>query len=243
MVTIPTVTINELTQVAAQIGHRLNKRHPKMSKYIQGSRNGVSLIDLKKTVEKLQEALVFVEELGKNGALLVLVGTKPSAKAIIKKYGEETNIPHVHERWLGGTMTNFSTISKLVDKLKRLSEARDKNEWQKYTKKERLNLERDLERLETMVGGLRGLTHLPEAIYIVDIVHEATALNEANKKKIPIVAITDTDANPEKVNYCIPANDDATRSIELITGLIVGAYQKGRASQQAAKTEKVEKKD
>lgn len=241
MVTIP--TINELTQAAAQVGHRLNKRHPKMSKYIQGSKNGVSLINLKKTQEKLKEALVFIEELGKSGAPLILVGTKPSAKAIIKKYGEEANIPHVHERWLGGTMTNFSTISKLVDKLKKLSEARDKNEWQKYTKKERLNLERDVERLERMVGGLRGLTRLPEAIYIVDIVHEATALNEANKKKIPVVAITDTNANPEKVNYCIPANDDATKSVELITGLIVEAYQKGRASQQAAKAEKVEKKD
>ena len=177
MVTIPNASINELTQAAAQVGHRLNKRHPKMSKYIQGSKNGVSVIDLNKTVEKLKEALAFVEQMGKTGALLILVGTKPSAKAIIKKYGEEVDIPHINERWLGGTLTNFSTISRLIDKLKKLSEARDKNEWKKYTKKERLNLEREVERLEIMVGGLRGLTRLPEAIYIVYIVHESTALD------------------------------------------------------------------
>jgi len=226
MVNLP--TINELSQAAVQIGHRLNKRHPKMAKYIQGAKNGISFIDLKKTTEKLQEALDFVEELGARGGVMVLVGTKPSAKEIIKKYAQAANLAYVSERWLGGTLTNFSTIAKLIEKLKKLSQEKEKNEWQKYTKKERLGLEKDLKRLEIMVGGLESLTRLPDTLYVVDLIQEATAVNEARKKNVPLIAITDTNTNPEQVTYPIPANDDATKSIELITKLIVEAYQAGQ---------------
>jgi small subunit ribosomal protein S2 len=236
MVTIPTT--NELSQAAVNIGHRLNKRHPKMAKYIQGAKNGINMIDLKKTAEKLKEALDYVEQLGAQNATMIFVATKPAAKGLVKKYAEDINMPYINQRWLGGTLTNFVTISKLIEKLKKLAEGKVKDEWLKYTKKERLNMEKQLDRLEFMVGGLKSLVKLPDAVYVVDILQEATAIDEARKKKVPIVAITDTNTNPEKVTYAIPANDDASKSVNIITGLIVEAYKQGQS-----KAKKEVKKD
>lgn len=242
MVKIP--SINELSKAAVNFGHRITKRHPKMTPYIQTVKNTVHLIDLEKTTQKLKEALDFLVDLSAKDGVIIFVGTKPSAKEIIKKYAESIDVPYVNERWIGGTLTNFQTISLLIEKFKKMLDEKIRGEWQKYTKKERLDLERELNRLEKMVGGIKNLNRLPDALYIVDIIEESTAVREAQKKKIPVVAIVDTNANPENVTYPIPANDDAIKSIDLITSLITEAIKEGREKQSKIKNEelKVEEK-
>ncbi|MGB9637531.1 MAG: 30S ribosomal protein S2, partial [Microgenomates group bacterium] len=218
------------------------KRHPKMAPYIQTVKNTIHLINLEKTRQKLTEALNFISDLSTKDGIIIFVGTKPTAKNIIKKYAEMVEMPYVNERWLGGTLTNFQTISALIEKFKRMLKEREEGEWQKYTKKERLDLERELNRLEKMVGGIRNLNRLPDALYIVDIITEATAVREAKRKKLPVIAIVDTNANPEDVTYPIPANDDASKSIELITSLVTEAIKEGREKRKK-ESEKVEEKE
>jgi small subunit ribosomal protein S2 len=236
MVKIPST--NELAKSAIHFGHRISKRHPKMTPYIQGIKNTIHIIDLEKTRQKLEEILSFVTDLSAKNGIVIFVGTKPSAKNIIKKYAEMVEMPYVNERWIGGTLTNFQAISALIEKFKKMLEAKERGDWQKYTKKERLDLERELNRLEKMVGGLKNLNRLPDALYIVDIVEEATAIREAQRKKIPVIAMVDTNANPEKVTHPIPANDDASKSIELITSLIVEAIKEGKEKSKS-KNEKI----
>lgn len=238
MVKIPST--NDLSKAAVNFGHRSTKRHPKMGPYIQGVKNNIHIIDLEKTTQKLQKALEFLTDVTAQGGTVVLVGTKPAAKEIIKKYAQENNLPYVSERWIGGTLTNFQTISALIKKLKQMRKEKEEGGWDKYTKRERLDLERALNRLDKMVGGIQNLDHLPAAIYIVDIIEEVTALKEARKRKVPVVAIVDTNANPEAVSYPIPANDDAVKSIDLITGLVVEAIKEGR---EGAKKEKTANKE
>jgi len=240
MVKIPST--NELAKSAVHFGHRISKRHPKMTPYIQGIKNTIHIIDLEKTRQKLEEILGFVTDLSAKNGIIIFVGTKPSAKNIIKKYAEMVEMPYVNERWLGGTLTNFQAISALIEKFKKMLEAKERGDWQKYTKKERLDLERELNRLEKMVGGLKNLNRLPDALYIVDIVEEATAVREAQRKKIPVIAMVDTNANPEKVTHPIPANDDASKSIELITSLIVEAIKEGK-SKLKVESEKLKVED
>lgn len=226
MVKIP--SIDELSKAAVNFGHRITKRHPKMTPYIQAVKNTVHLINLEKTSQKLKEALNFLVDLSAKGGVIIFIGTKPAAKETTKKYAESVGMPYVSERWLGGTLTNFQTISLLIGKFKKMLEEKEGDEWQKYTKRERLDLEKELNRLEKMVGGIRNLNRLPDALYVVDIIEESTAIREAKRKKIPVVAIVDTNANPEEVTYPIPANDDAIKSIDLITSLVAEAIKEGR---------------
>lgn len=227
----------ELAQAGVHLGHRTTKRSPKMEPYIYGVKNTVHIIDLDKTVEKLEMAAEFLTEISSQGKIVLYVGTKPSAKDIIRKYSQEIDAPYVIERWLGGTLTNFSTILRLIEKFNRMTEEKVKGEWEKYSKKERLMKEREMKRLETMVGGIRSLKRKPDAIYLVDLQKEKTAIREARKCRIPAVAIVDTNVNPELVEWPIPANDDAIKSIELITGLVTEAIKVGRASQEKEKKE------
>ncbi|MDD4995931.1 MAG: 30S ribosomal protein S2 [Patescibacteria group bacterium] len=222
----------ELAQAGAHLGHRTTKRSPKMKPYIYGVKNTIHIIDLDKTVEKLSVALKFLTEMSKQGKVILYIGTKPSAKDIIKKYAQEINISYVIERWLGGTLTNFSTILKLIEKLNKMTEEREKGEWGKYSKKERLVKEKEIKRLEIMVGGIRLLKKRPDIIYLIDLQEEKTAIREARKCKIPVVAIVDTNANPELIDWPIPANDDAIKSIDLITGLVTEAIKMGRTNQE-----------
>lgn len=234
-------SILDLAKAGLHLGHKTTKRSPQMDPYIYGVKNTIHIIDLEKTSERLRLALDFIVKSVGQGANILFVGTKPSAKDIIKKYAQKLNVPYITERWLGGTLTNFSTISRLIEKFNKMQKEKDSGDWEKYTKKERHEFSKDLDRLQIMVGGISTLDKKPDIIYIVDIIKEKTALKEAKMSKIPVVAVVDTDANPRLVDWPIPANDGAIKSIELITSLIAEAVEEGK--NQAKKGSAVDKKD
>ncbi|OQX71225.1 30S ribosomal protein S2 [Candidatus Parcubacteria bacterium 4484_255] len=219
-----------MAKAGAQLGHFKNRCLPKMKPFIYALRNNIYFIDLEKTVVKLQEAVNFVmEEVSAKSSNILFLGTKPIAKDVIERCARKAGVPYVNQRWLGGTLTNFSTISKLIAKFNKMLEESESGAWEKYTKKERLGLSRELEKLKKMVGGVRDLKKKPDLLYIIDIVYEKTALSEAIKCKVPVVAIVDTNANPELVDYPIPANDDALKSVEMISQLIAEAVIIGKS--------------
>lgn len=227
----------DLLKTGAHFGHQVSKWHPKMKQYLFGSRNGIHIIDLEKTVAKLQEALVAARDLVAKGGTIVFVGTKRQARDLVKKYAEACQMPSVTDRWLGGTFTNFPEILKLIRKLNDLRVKRDRGELDKYTKKERVVIDREIEDMERKVGGLSTLSKLPEAIYVIDVKHEKTAVAEANEKHVPVFALVDSNVNPEDVAHAIPANDDAIKTIELITRLMSEAIQEGLKLREAKKAE------
>lgn len=220
--------LEDFLKAGAHFGHKISRWHPKMKPYIFCVYGGIHIINVEKTREKLQEALEFVRNLGKEGKTLLFVGTKSQAQAIIKKYAEECGLPYVNEKWLGGTLTNFEEISKLISSYLKLKAQQSAGELAKYTKKEQLNFMNRLVKMEKKVSGILNLNKLPDALYIVDLKAEKTALKEARDKNIPVVAICDTNVDPTTVQYPIPANDDAIKSIELITSFIAQAYQLGK---------------
>lgn len=209
-------TLDDMLKAGVHFGHKTAKRHPKMEPYIFAARDGVHIIDLQKTEEKLNAALSFVEELSKQGKMIMFVGTKKQVKKLVREAAEQARVPYVCERWLGGTFTNYQTISKRVSKLKQLEEEQAKDGFAKYTKKEKLLKEREIKKLKNLMEGIKNMGRIPEAIFIVDIKNEKNALAEAKKKGVKVIAITDTNVNPELVDYPIPANDDAIGSVQLI---------------------------
>jgi len=214
-------------------GHKLSKRHPKMEPFIFTSKNGFHIINIEETQTRLQEALAFVEKVVANGGTLLFLGTKKQAQPIIRKYAEACGMPFVVERWLGGTFTNFAAISKLTKKYRTLKEQKARGELEKYTKKEQLDFDREIQKLEKVVGGIAEMSRVPEAIFVCDIKKEKTAVREAIRKNVPIVALCDTNTNPDLVTYPIPSNDDAIKSIELMTQLIASAVAAGTAAKKA----------
>jgi len=218
MIKIPKA--EELFEAAVHMGHSVGRLHPKMKPYVHSLKNNVHWIDLEKTREALEKVAKFIEKIITQNGQILFVGTKAIAQKIIKKYAEETGMPYVIERWLGGTLTNFSTISTLIKKMKRMEEEKAKGDWKKYTKREQLDLERELKRLNFYVGGMKNLEKLPEAIYIVDLVKEKTVVREAQKAKIKSIGLADANADPTSVNYPIPANDDASKAVEMITKFV-----------------------
>lgn len=223
----------ELLKAGVHFGHKTSRWHPKMAPFIFGERGGVHIIHLEKTQEQLTRAFQFVKALGKDGKTLLLVGTKKQAASIIKKYGQETGLPYVENRWLGGTITNWPEIYKLIKKYLDLKRKQESGELQKYTKKEQGEFSKGIERMSQLVSGISTLTKLPDALFVVDIKHEETAINEADQKKIPIVALVDTNANPELIEYPIPGNDDAVRSVDLVVKLICESYKEGIEERKA----------
>ena len=217
-------------------GHQSSKRNPKMEPYIFTSKSGFHIINLEKTQEKLQEALEFVNTIVSNGGTILFLGTKNQAQAIVKKHAIDCGMPFIVDRWLGGTFTNFNEISRVIKRFKTLKKDKKEGNLDKYTKKEKLEFYREIEKLEIMVGGIETLEKTPDALFVVDVKKEKTAVAEAVKKNIPIVAICDTNVNPDKINYCIPANDDAVKSIELITSLMAEAVKEGAKGRDKAKT-------
>lgn len=222
----------EMIKAGVHFGHQSSKRYPKMEDYIHTTRNKIDIINLEKTAKALERALAFIKQTVAQGGTVLFISSKRQAKAIIEKYAAFTSMPYITSRWLGGTFTNFYSISQLVKKLKDLESKSEKGELEKYTKKEQLEFQREIVRLAELVGGLKPLTKLPEAVFIVDIKKEKTAVAEAIKKKIPIVALVDTNVNPELIQYPIPANDDATKSIELFTKLVAEAINEGKAEKK-----------
>jgi len=216
-----------------------------MEQYIFGARNGVHILNLEQTAEKLKEACEFVRDLVANGGVIVFVGTKNQATEIIKKYATEAESPYVIKRWLGGTLTNFSQIRSRVKHYLDLKKKQATGGLEKYTKKEQLEFSREIENLGEMYDGVVSLEKRPDALFIVDIQKEKTAVREAKQTGAKIIAICDTNINPDLVDRCIPGNDDAVKSIELFTRSIAEAVKEGRgirAKNQKAAAEKVVKK-
>jgi small subunit ribosomal protein S2 len=226
MVNIPTT--EELFEAVVYLGHRPSKLHPKMAQYVYTLKNNTYWIDLEKTRKSLEEVTEFLKELSSKNGIILFVGTKPTAQKIIKKYALEVNMPYVTEKWIGGTLTNFPVVSQLIEKLKRLEEEKEKGEWEKYPRKERQDFEKELNRLNDLVGGLRNLTRLPDAVYLVDVKVEKIAAKEAKKMKLKTIGLVDLDNNPTLIDYPIPANDEASASIEIITKTITEAIKEGK---------------
>ncbi len=222
------ISLKDLLEAGCHFGHQSRRWNPKMEPYLYTVRDEVHIFDLAKTKENLEKAGDYVRKLTAKGEVIVFVGAKRQAQAIIKEEAKKAGMPFVSERWLGGTITNWEQIKKRIDKLIGMKEKREKGEYKKYTKKEQLLLDREIARLEKFFGGLVNLKQLPEAIFIVDIKKEEAAVKEANRKGIPVVAIVDSNSDPDLVDYAIPANDDAVGSIKLIVSVIGEAAKKGR---------------
>ncbi|MDP2637211.1 MAG: 30S ribosomal protein S2 [bacterium] len=229
--------LDEMSKAGLQFGHKTSKTHPKMKLYIAGIRNTVHIFNLEKTKEKLDEALVFVKELRKEGKVLLLVGTKVQIRNLVKSAAEECDIPYVVERWIGGTLTNFETIQKRVTYMKELEEKKQSGELEKYTKKEQMQFNKEIMDLEKKYGGVRNLPRLPDAVFILDLDENNLALREAVKKEIKIVALCDTNINPALVDYPIPANDDAVSSVGYILGKLGEAIKDVKAPATEEKKE------
>ena len=214
MVNLP--KIEEMLSAGMHFGHRTNRWHPKMKPFIFTAKNGLYIIDLRKSREKLKEALEFIQKLVAEDKKILFVGTKSQVSEPMKKMAIATNQAYVVGKWLGGYITNFLVIKKSVKKYLDLTEKKTAGKLEKYTKKERLDFDREIKKLELRVAGLVSLNKLPDALFVWDIKEEETAIREAIQKNIPIIAVCDTNVNPELANYPIPANDDSTKTIDLI---------------------------
>jgi len=218
-----------LLESGVHFGHRTNKWNPKMRSYIFTERNGIHIIDLQQTVKLLDEAYNFVRDKVVNGGTVLFVGTKRQAQDTIRDEAERCGMPYVNERWLGGTITNWFTIQKRIFELERLERMRDSGQVDLLTKKEGLLIERDIERLDMRLHGIRTMKRLPDILFVVDVMREETAVHEANLKDIPVLAMVDTNCDPKNVDYVIPSNDDAIRAIKLLVGKIADAVMEGKA--------------
>ena len=221
------IPLVELLKSGVHFGHHVSRWHPKMRPFIYTSRAGVYIVDLEKTSEQLKRSQEFIRDTVAKGGTVLFVGTKRQARPIIQSLATKVGMPYVIERWLGGTFTNFPTISKMTKRLTHLKEERASGHLDKYTKKEQLTFNDEIVRLEKLVGGIERMLKIPEVIFVVDAKQEKTSVKEAQKTKVPIVALVDTNVNPEGIAYPIPANDDATKSISLLTEAIAEAVEEG----------------
>lgn len=222
-------SLSELLEAGVHFGHERSKRNPKMAKYVFMQRQRVAIIDLEKTLEKLRNAVAFVHDLATTpGNDILFVGTKRQARAIIQKYAQASGQPYVTKRWLGGTITNFSTILKSIEKLDELKRTEHSPAVMSLTKKEKSVRGKEIGRLENVLEGIKHMRKLPAALFIVGVHDEPTAVREASRVGIPVVGIVDTDADPDSVGYEIPGNDDAIRSINLVTSVIASAILSAR---------------
>ncbi|MCH7951195.1 30S ribosomal protein S2 [Patescibacteria group bacterium] len=222
------VPLTELLEAGCHFGHQVRRWNPKMKPYVYAKRDGVHIFDLAKTAEGLKDACMYVKEFAASGKTLLMVGTKRQAKDIVREEAQKAGAPFVTERWLGGTITNWEQIKKSIERLSEMREKREKDEYKKYTKKENVLLNREIKRLERFFGGLVGLGTTPDALFVVDTHREIVAVKEAKSQGISVVGIVDTNAEPEFVDYVIPANDDAVRSIKLIVSMVAQAYADGK---------------
>jgi small subunit ribosomal protein S2 len=220
--------VKELLEAGVHFGHQSSRWNPKMKRYIFAARNGIHIIDLKKTLQALQEAQRAVRDVTLQGDRVLYVCTKRQLRPIVEQEAGRCSAFFVTERWLGGMLTNFATIKKQIRRLKELERGIDEGSYEFYTKKEQLLLQREREKLEKYLGGVKDMARLPGALFVVDAKKETIAVREANKLGIPVVAITDTNADPDVIDFPIPGNDDAIRSVSLITGAISDAVEQAR---------------
>ncbi len=225
---MPIIPMKALLEAGVHFGHRTRRWHPKMRQYIFTERNGIHIIDLQQTVGKLEEAYNFVRDTVAEGGLVLFVGTKRQAQETVLQEAIRAQMPYVSNRWLGGTLTNFRTIRSRVDYLIKLEERQATGELDKLPKKEALLLTREMQRLQVRLGGLKEMRRLPKALFVVDVRHEENAILEAITLNIPLVAMVDTNSNPDPIAYPIPANDDAIRAVKLITAKMADAALEGK---------------
>ena len=210
------ISVEEMAAAGVNFGHKVSNLHPKMKPYVSGIKNNVNIFDLEKTAKEFEKALKFISKLVSENKTLLFVGTKIQVRNLVKATAEECGFPYVTERWLGGTITNFETISKRVEYFKDLEKKKAAGELEKYTKKERLNFDREMESLRVKFEGIRNMSKLPDAVFIFDMRKDDTCAREAKIKGIKIIGIADTNINPEMADYPIPANDDAISSVKYI---------------------------
>ncbi len=221
------VTLKQMMEAGLHFGHQTRRWNPKMRQYIFGARNGIYIVNLQKTLKLFEKALEFMRGLAADGGSILFVGTKPQAKEIISREAARCGMPYVRERWLGGMLTNFDTIKMSIGRLKHFEEMEEDGSFKILAKKEVIRLQKEKAKLDRYLGGIREMPETPDAVFIVDTRKERIALAEALKLSIPVVAIVDTNCNPDGIEYVIPGNDDATRAIELVTTALADAVLEG----------------
>jgi small subunit ribosomal protein S2 len=234
-------TYDELLDAGVHFGHLTRKWDPKMSQYIFMERNGIHIIDLNKTLSKVEEAAAAIKQIVKSGRKVLFVATKKQAKDIVAEYAKNVNMPFITERWLGGMLTNFATVRKSIKKMSNIDKLTKDGTYTNLSKKERLMIQRERIKLETLLGGIADLNRLPAALFLIDVKKEHIAVSEALKLNIPTFAMVDTNSDPSNIDFPIPANDDATKSISLITGIMIKAIEEGLEERKREKDDEAEK--
>lgn len=226
------VSMKQLLEAGVHFGHQTRRWNPKMSKYIFTERNGIYIIDLQKTVKMMEQAYQFVRNIGQEGGNILFVGTKKQAQEAVKEEATRCEMFYVNHRWLGGTLTNFQTIRKRIDRLHELEKMEEEGIFEVLPKKEVILLKKEHARLEKFLGGIKHMEDLPDAVFIIDPRKERIAVAEARKLNIPIISIVDTNCDPDEIDYVIPGNDDAIRAVRLFTSKIADAILEGRQGEQ-----------
>lgn len=234
-------TYQDLLDAGVHFGHLTRKWDPKMSQYIFMERNGIHIIDLNKTLTKVEEAAAAIKQIVKSGRKVLFVATKKQAKDIVADYAKSVNMPYITERWLGGMLTNFATVRKSIKKMSNIDKLTKDGTYSNLSKKERLMIQRERIKLETLLGGISDLNRLPAALFLIDVKKEHIAVSEALKLNIPTFAMVDTNSDPSNIDFPIPANDDATKSISLITSIIIKAIEEGLDERKREKEDEAEK--
>ncbi len=230
-----TPSMVDMLQAGVHFGHQTSKWHPKMKKFIFGSRQGIHIINLEETQKALDTAMAFVKKLPSRGGVVLFVGTKKQAASLVEKAAQLCGMPYVNKRWLGGTLTNYASIAQQIRKLKDMKRRQEKGELGKYTKLEQLKFGQQIEVLEEKVGGIQELTRIPDALFILDVKKDKTALEEAVKRGVKVIALCDSNVDPTDIDFPIPANDDAVKSIELMVMLMAQAIKEGRDEWDSAR--------
>lgn len=225
---MPVVTRRELLEAGVHFGHQTRRWNPKMTRFLYGERSGIYIIDLEKSLEGLEETYEFVRGLGRRGGIVLFIGTKKQAQEVVAEHASRVGMPFVNNRWLGGMLTNFTTISKRLGRMRELREMERTGAMDYLPKKEAIRLRRERDKLERNLGGIQDLDRVPDAVYVVDTKKEHIAVTEARKLGVPVIAIVDTNCDPDEVDFAIPGNDDAIRAVTLITRVVADALAEGR---------------
>lgn len=222
------VSMRQMLEAGVHFGHQTHRWNPRMKRFIFGERNGIYIIDLEQTLDRVDSAYKFVRDMVANGGSILFIGTKKQAQDPVKFFADKCGMPYINERWLGGMLTNFDTISKRVQKMQDYERMRDTGEFELMPKKEALLISRELEKLQKNLSGIRSMSRRPTAVFIIDTMKESIAVTEANKLGLPVVAVVDTNVNPDLITFPIPGNDDAIRANELMARVICEAVIEGR---------------
>jgi small subunit ribosomal protein S2 len=236
------ISLEQMFRSGVHFGHHKSRKNPKAEEYIFGVKNGINIIDLQKSAERLKEAMEFVSQVVSNGGEILFVGTKKQAKSLTQAAAEKCGMPFVNERWLGGTFTNFSVISQRTKYLREGLEKQEKGEYSKYTKFEQMKIGEELTRLEKKMGGIRNMTKLPGAIFCASVIEDNLAIKEAQAKGIPVVALVDTNVSQEGIDYPIPSNEDAVSSLKLMFSHMIKAVLDGKEKVKKTEERKIEEK-